>query len=107
MNINLCFNQKKITFILIIILLICAFPEINSEDFDYNSSIIIGPYPQNVELNSSIIVWETSIETTINSVQYGLNQNCEFIVYNNVSNNFHTVKLYGLNSSTKYYYKVT
>jgi len=107
MNINLYSNFKKITFILTIILVTFALPEISSENLDYNSSIIIGPYPQKIELNSSIIVWETSINTTSNSVRYGPNPNCELIVYNNYSSNFHTIELYGLNYSTKYYYKVT
>jgi hypothetical protein len=97
---------KKLKFILLIIIVALTFPEIGSEKINYNSSIIINPYPQKIELNSSIIVWETSIATTYNSVQYGLNPNCKLTVYKNYSSNFHTVKLYGLNSSTKYYYKV-
>ena len=70
------------------------------------SSIIVGPYPQNPELNSIKILWETSIDTTNNSVHFGLTPDCDSIVYDNYTRNFHDIELNGLISSTKYYYKV-
>jgi len=113
MKFNNIIILKKLTIIFLIIILTCSFSGIGSEDTNnyynignYNSSIIIGPYPQKTELNSTIIVWETSISTTNNCVRYGLNPYCEHIVYQNYSSSFHTVKLGELNSSTKYYYKV-
>jgi len=69
-------------------------------------SIIVGPYPQKPETDSIVIVWETSIATSNNSVHFGLNPICDNIVYNNYTNYFHEVALNGLTCSTKYYYKV-
>ena len=106
MKINDTFNFKKITVFLCIIILIFSFPGIGSENISNDSSIVIGPYPQDIKLNSSVIVWETNINTTNNCVRYGNSPNCELIVYNNHSSKFHTIELFELNSSIKYYYKV-
>jgi hypothetical protein len=102
---------KKITLFLSIFLITGIFQGVVSDNINYelenNSiSIVIGPFPQKIELNSSIIVWETSVNTTNNCVKYGINPDCELNMYHNYSRNFHTIELNELNSSTKYYYKV-
>ncbi|HHH77800.1 MAG TPA: hypothetical protein ENL18_01120, partial [Thermoplasmatales archaeon] len=42
---------------------------------------ITGPYTQNVTENSITIVWETSIFTTNNSIEYGENESYGYIKY--------------------------
>jgi len=69
-------------------------------------SIVVGPYPQNPGLNSTIIIWQTSAKTSVNGVCYGLNISCENVVYDNLTSDFHKMKINNLNPSTKYYYKV-
>ncbi len=114
-------NLKKIAIIFSIFCITITIPGLGDTNFDItnylslnerfgleneNSSIIVGPYPLNPELNSTIIIWETSTATTNNSVHYGLTPDCSNIIYNNFSSNFHTIELNELISSTKYYYKV-
>ena len=62
-----------------------------TNEFYYNiksntASIKIGPYPQKADFDTTIIVWETSIETQNNSVQFGLTPNCNNTIYS--YNNF-------------------
>ena len=71
-----------------------------------DSIIIIGPYHQNPKKNSILIIWQTSKETTNNSVHFGLNQKCDIIVYNNSKTDLHKVYMNNLEPSTRYYYKV-
>jgi hypothetical protein len=114
-------NLKKITILVLFLFIFYSITgpgDINSNEIDsiifnygisleeYNPLIIVGPYPQSQQPDSIKIVWETDIETTNNSVHYGLNPDCSQKTYNNYSSNFHIIELNGLISSTKYYYKV-
>lgn len=113
-------NFKKINMILIIFLVTFNVSVLGNEDHntvniinneycnDENniSSITIGPYPQNADVDSIVIIWETSNYTLNNSVHFGPTDDCENIIYNNHSDFFHKIELIGLTPSTKYYYKV-
>ena len=74
-------------------------------------NIIIGPYLQNSQKNSIVILWQTDIKTTINEVHWGLTSECEniskeMILKDLTLDNLHKVTIDGLASSTKYFYKV-
>lgn len=71
-----------------------------------NPSIIVGPYPQNPEIDSITILWETNSPTLENSVHFGLTPDCNNVVYSNNSNSFHEIKLKNLSPSSRYYYYV-
>ncbi len=73
-----------------------------------DTSIIVGPYPQNPSDDTIIISWETSEKTRINKVHYGLTPDCEYIANekNLLRKYFHTVTLTELYPSAKYFYKV-
>jgi len=83
-----------------------------SPSFEKNNhlgkSIIVGPYPQNPDLDSITICWETSEKTRFNKVYYGLTPDCENVVFEKklLKNYFHKVKITDLTHSTKYFYKV-
>jgi hypothetical protein len=110
---------KKIGVIFSIFLITITIPVIGTENLDKTESIlnissnndeylsiIVGPYPQSPDIDSIIIVWETSLATSNNSVHYGLTPDCDNIVYYNCTNYFHEVEVDGLLPSTKYYYRV-
>ena len=97
--------KHKIIFILISILIILSSVKING-DINKESSIIIGPFPQNTDQDSTYIIWQTDIKTFNNSVHFGLYSNCNDIIYKNNLTDFHKIRLDYLNHSTKYYYKV-
>ena len=102
-------NYKKIGVIFTIFVLAFTIHTIRYEITDQSNKdllIIVGPFPQNQDVDSIIIIWETSIVTTVNSVHFGLTSECNNIVYYNDTNYFHQIKLDGLTPSTKYYYKV-
>ena len=85
---------KKISVIFTIFLIIFTIPVIGEEysDFSKNDvSIIVGPYPQSPDFNSIIIIWETSIATSNNSIYFGLTPACENIVYYNYTNYFNLI----------------
>ena len=46
-----------------------------------HQEIVFGPYTQNVTNDSITIVWETSVSTTNNSVEYGENESYGFVQY--------------------------
>ena len=69
-------------------------------------SITIGPYPQNTDLDSAYIIWQTNITTVNNSVHFGFNPDCDNIIYENINAELHKIELDELKPSTKYYYKV-
>ena len=71
-------------------------------------SIIVGPYPQNTDNDSTTICWETSEKTGFNKVCYGLTSDCENVVFekNHLKKYFHKIKLNNLTHSTKYFYKI-
>jgi len=97
--------KNKIIFILISILIIVSFSNVN-EGISREALIIIGPFPQNTSHNSTYIIWQTEIKTLNNSVHFGLYPDCNDIIYKNNLTDFHKIKLDDLNPSTKYYYKV-
>jgi 3',5'-cyclic AMP phosphodiesterase CpdA len=97
--------KDKIILILISILIILSNSIVNG-DIKHESSIIIGPFPQNTNQDSTYIIWQTDIKTLNNSVHFGLYPNCNNIIYNNNLTDFHKIKIFNLNHSTKYYYKV-
>ena len=69
-------------------------------------SITIGPYPQNTDLDSAYIIWQTNITTVNNSVHFGFNTDCDNIIHENINAEFHKIELDELKPSTRYYYKV-
>lgn len=69
-------------------------------------SIIVGPYPQNSNLDSIKILWETNIETSDNHVHYGLTPECSNSVSCNNYDFYHEIRLNSLTPSTKYFYKI-
>ncbi len=73
-----------------------------------DKSIIVGPYPQNPDIDAITICWETSEKTRFNKVCYGLTPDCENVVFekNLIRKYFHKVKINNLAPSTKYFYKV-
>jgi len=83
-----------------------------SRSFEKNNnldkSIIVGPYPQNPDIDAITICWETSEKTRFNKVYYGLTSDCENVVFekNILRKYFHTVTLTELNPSAKYFYTV-
>ena len=97
--------KDKVIFILISMLLILSSVKINGV-INQESSIIIGPFPQNTSKDSTYIIWQTDIKTLNNSVYYGLYSNCNDAIHKNNLTEFHKIKLDDLNPSTKYYYKV-
>jgi hypothetical protein len=97
---------KKIGIIFSIFLLASIVPVTGNESTNDYPSILVGPYPQNPDIDSINIVWTTSSTTSINSVHFGLTPNCENIVFRNITDTFHEIELDNLMSSTKYYYKV-
>lgn len=100
---------KKIGVIFTFFLLTFTIPAVGFDHADFknkNFSINVGPYPQNPDVDSIIITWETSIITAVNSVHFGLTPDCNNVVYCNDSNYLHKIRLEGLTSSTRYYYKV-
>jgi predicted phosphodiesterase len=97
--------KEKIILIIISILLVISFSNVNGI-INQDSSIIIGPIPQNTRMNSTYIIWQTDIKTLNNSVHYGLYPNCNDMIHINKLTDFHKIKLDDLNPSTKYYYKV-
>jgi len=109
---------KSITIILLALILInlnvLGSSIINSNNYHnrlttQTPNIIAGPYTQNQQDNSIIVMWETNIKTTTNEVHWGLTADCENIESEKFSikqNNIHTVKIKNLNPSTKYYYKI-
>ena len=68
--------------------------------------LILGPYHQNPEKHAIEIIWQTSSETSINSVCYGSNSSCDTMVYHNVTADFHQIKITNLTASSQYFYKV-
>ena len=75
------------------------------------TSIVVGPYPQKSTINSIEILWETDTKTTRNEVHWGENPDLgnissESLIYDILGRTLHQVRLRGLRSSTKYYYKV-
>ena len=55
--------------------------------------IIVGPYTQNVSNDSITIVWETSMPTSNNSVEYGENKSYGYIKYGLHSTNHHEITI--------------
>ena len=114
------FKNKKILFLIIILLIIISINitspiglEIFSpnDDFFDSSRIVVGPYSQKPQDNSIIILWQTDIKTSINEVHWGTTPDCENVVSELMKNKIgpgilHRVKITGLLESTKYYYKV-
>ena len=96
---------KKLIFFLITIILISPSFSFKAELLD-DQFIVIGPYPQNTDYNSTYIIWQTSDETDNNIVFYGLTleMNNSFFDYNYTD--FHKIKINDLQSSSKYYYKI-
>ncbi len=70
------------------------------------NEIIFGPYPQNTSFNSTFILWQTVTKSQNNSVHFGLNSDCNNIVYENNNTQFHKIKIENLKPSKKYYYKI-
>jgi len=81
---------------------------ISDDNLALTTSIIIGPYPQNIGSDSIEILWETDVKTIRNEVHWGLSPDCGNVTVENnfLKRNLHRVILENLNSSTKYYYKV-
>ena len=100
-------KMKKIGVIFSIFLLTSIVSVVGNESSNNYLSIIIGPYPQSPNVDSIVIVWITSSNTSINSVHFGITPDCDNIIYNNVTDTFHKIRLSGLTQSTKYYYKVS
>ena len=94
------------TIILLNISLISSNVVSEDEKTDREISIIIGPYPQNTDLDSAYIIWQTNITTVNNSVHFGFNPDCDNILYENINSEFHKIELDELKPSTEYYYKV-
>jgi hypothetical protein len=102
-------KSKYIIAILSITLITSSISVIGNVYTDYsksNTSIIVGPYPQNPDVDSIFIIWETNVPTSYNSIHFGLTPICENIFYCNNSNYFHEIELNSLFPSSKYYYKV-
>lgn len=97
--------NKKIAYFVISILIITSSMQIKG-NLSNDVSIIIGPYPQNTDMYSTNIIWQTNIKTNNNSVHFGLTSECNQIVNKNNLTDFHKIMLYNLKNSTKYYYKV-
>jgi len=97
--------SRKIIFIFISILLIISSNQMKGFVTE-EISIILSPYTQNTDLNSTYVIWQTTIKTVNNSVHFGLNLNCDIIINNIIYTDFHKIKLDKLQPSTKYYYKV-
>lgn len=100
---------KKIAVIISIILITFNFQVVGIESSYFtnkNFRIIVGPYPQSPDVDSVIIVWETSIPTSVNCVFFGLTPVFDNVVYCNDTDSFHQIELDNLASSTKFYYKV-
>ena len=97
-----------ITFLIVFssIPIIIGANDIESICFDKYNSIIIGPYYHIPSKNSVFIMWQTSLETTNNSVHFGLNVSCDIAVYNYSVTDLHKVFLNNLEPSTRYYYRV-
>jgi len=102
-------NLKRIGVYLILVLLTFTIPVTGIKQGEFSNkelSIIVGPYPQYPTNNSIIISWETNVQTSANSVSFGICPVCSEIVYDNSSKSFHEIELDELLPSTKYYYKV-
>jgi hypothetical protein len=96
-------SLKKIAVLFIIFIITFTIPSIGKLD----SSITVGPYPQSPGSDFISILWETNVPTKENSVHYGLTAECNNVLYSNISNDFHEIKVDNLSSSKKYYYFVS
>jgi hypothetical protein len=107
--------------ICLVLILLCsaAFASNGSfahSDFDTSSliggaKIIVGPFPQQQEKNSIIIIWQTNNYTIENFVEWGLTPNCLYTSYSNTlasgkETDLHSVRIIGLSPNTKYFYRV-
>ncbi len=102
-------NLKKFAAVFTILIISINIPAVGSEYSDFTNkyiSIIVGPYPQNPDLDSIFIIWETSVPTSVNIVVFGLTPDLDNVVYCNDTDYFHQIELDDLVASTKYYYKV-
>lgn len=97
--------NKKLLFFFITILLISPSFSFRAELLD-EQFIILGPYPQNTDYNSTYIIWQTSDETNNNIIFYGLTTDMNITFYDYNYTDFHKIKINDLQSSSKYYYKV-
>lgn len=76
------------------------------------ATITKGPWIQNVRTNAAIIMWETSVQTTGNTVDYGTTTSygstANISKDTNIYDTYylHTVEITGLVTYTKYHFKV-
>lgn len=108
MRLKSCKKSVKIQLLFVLVMLSISINVVNSSSISLSTQIIVGPYTQAAGTESIEILWETSTFTTINEVHWGKTPSLGNITSEEYlsSNNLHSVKLNGLNESTKYFYKV-
>ncbi len=92
----------------IFILVLCLFFSTNP---NFGQSIVVNPYPQNVEPTSIYIMWETD-DSGQGTVEWGTtpfnlnNTATSSSITGSGSSRIHTAQITGLTPDSKYYYKV-